>query len=821
MKKLVFILGIVFILAGTAIWFTPTSPFKPNLKKDRGPGNPGWYRQWTEMKMDETGKIPYDRIRALFQLTKMKRLEKAGSNLTNLQELGPSNVGGRTRAFLVDKNNYNRLFAGGVSGGLWVSSNGGALWTPVDDQASNLSISFITQNPFTPQVIYFSTGECAGNSAGIPGDGVYKSMDNGVTFMKLPSSDTPEFDYTWRIACSLTDTHTVFVATRDAGLFRSTNAGNSFENVLPNVEVTDLEVFRDGSVIAAVSGQGLFRSNDGSFGTFTSINNGLPTSGFYRVEMAYCDSVPDVMYVTYESPDGDDILGLYKTTDGGVSWTATSNPSNFNIGFYFPWYCLTLAVKPSDPNFLVIAGVSIGYSTNGGTGWIEHQNSHGDYHIVVFNPANQNQFYVGNDGGLYKYYDTHFIAYVNLNNHYNVTQFYTGTFFPQDLRCWGGTQDNGTQSGSDVSMAFNHIFGGDGAFTAINQQSPYIGYASWQNGHILRTNDATNPSPYFDYVMGEMDADYDYEIDDDTWFINPFELNRQDGDQIFFVTRKQLWRSVNGANIWEKCTNPITDLYAIGISNEEYPTVYVGGKNKLRRLDDAYDAQPGDEVNLSSSIPGNLAQSFMSNITVSANDPGTFYVSFNSYINQPRVWKVTNGLTSSPQWQSIHGDLPVGLPVNWIEVSPYNEDIMAAATDFGLYTSVNGGVNWVLETGLPNVAIHQIRLRYSDNTLFIFTHGRGIWSANLPMTGFDVADESTKHPIRIYPTLTDNTPIQVEIAENTSYEFVITDMSGRTLYISEIHQSLMIDPTLYKSGVYIVYFIYKGRRVYAQKIIIQ
>lgn len=821
MNKIGLRIGIVLFFAMIIIWQSPVPlSFKPNFKLGRGPGNPGWEKQWIEMKMDEEGKIPYNKIRELFKITQQKRIEKAGSNLTNLQELGPSNVGGRTRAFLIDKNNHNRLFAGGVSGGLWISTNAGTSWNPVDDDATNLSITYITQNPFTPHIIYFSTGECAGNSAGIPGDGVYKSSDNGVTFQKLPATDLPAFDYTWRIMCSFTDTHTVYVATRDAGLYRSTDGGTSFENILPSVEVTDLEVFRDGSVIAAVSGQGLFRSADGTPGSFASINNGLPTTGFYRVEMAYCDSVPSVMYVTYENTTGDNITGLYKTTDGGNNWVATGNPSTFNIGFYFPWYCLTLAVKPSDPNYLVIGSVTVGYSSNGGSSWTTHQNSHADYHIIVFNPANHAQFYIGNDGGVYKYYDTQFIAYVNLNNGYNVTQFYTGAYFPEGLKCWGGTQDNGTQSGSNASSTFAHIFGGDGGFTSINQQSPNVGYVSWQEGHILKTYNTGTASPFFDYVMGEMDADNDFNIDDNVWFINPFELNRQDGDQIFFVTRNRLWRSIDGANFWEKCTKPITDLYAIGISNEASPTVYVGGKNKLRRLNNAMYSQPGDEINISSSIPSTLSQSFMSNITVSPNDPSTFYVSFSSYISQPRVWKVTDALSSSPQWQSIHGDMPEGLPVNWIEVSPYDENIMAAATDFGLYTSINGGVNWTLETGIPSVAVHQIRLRHSDNTLFIYTHGRGIWVANLPMTGFDLPNENNS-PIRIFPTVSQHTPIQVIIPDNTTYQLLITDMAGRTILSNSISQSLSINPSIYAPGVYIVYFIQNGRRIHARKIILK
>lgn len=793
----------------------------PNLKQNRGPGNPGWREQWIEMKKDENGNIPHEKIQWLRQQVAMQRMQKSGvSNLTNIQELGPNNVGGRTRAFLVDKTDPNRLFAGGISGGLWVSTNGGNHWNPVNDDATNFSITSITQNPFTPNVIYYSTGECAGNSAGIAGDGIYKSTDGGITFEKLPSTNSSDFNYTWRIACSLTDTNTLFVATCNNGLYRSTDAGLSFHKVINGGEITDLEVLADGSVIAARSSQGLFRSPDGSPGSFTPINNGLPTSGFKRVEMAYCDSVPNIMYVVHEQSSGDDILGMYKTIDGGNYWFEITNPSTSGISFAYPWYCLSIGVRPDNPNYVLIGSVTCGYSMDGGNSWNDHHDSHADYHIFYFNPANLNECYVGNDGGLYKYFPQTNIAYVNLNNNYNVTQFYTGTYFPTGTQCWGGTQDNGTQSGSTSSPAFNHIFGGDGAFTAIHQQSPIIGYISWQNGHILKCYDATNPLPYFDYILGEMDADNDYNIDDDTWFINPFEINKQDGDQLFFVTKERLWRSINGGNIWEECTQPINQLYAIGISNELFPTVYVGGRGKLYRLDDAYNSLPADEVNLSASIPSSITLSFMSNIIVSANNPSTIYVSLSSYVNQPRVWKVTNAKTT-PVWTSIHGDLPSGLPVNWIEVSPYNENIMAAATDFGLYTTIDGGNQWILEEDIPMVPIHQLRLRHSDNTLFIFTHGRGVWKANLPLIGLNSSQPTTSLPIRIYPTITHHQPIQIILPYYDTYTMYIHDLNGRLLYSQNIHQSIAISPEMYKPGIYFISLMRKGQHIKRQKIIIQ
>lgn len=176
--------------------------------------------------------------------------------------------------------------------------------------------------------------------------------------------------------------------------------------------------------------------------------------------------------------------------------------------------------------------------------------------------------------------------------------------------------------------------------------------------------------------------------------------------------------------------------YAIGIAHQEVnPTVYIGGSNALfYYVNNAAASSPGSEVDLSATVPGAVTNDFLGCLTVHPADASVVYACFTNYSAEPRIWRVSNANTGSPTWTDISGDLPVGLPVNWVEVHPNApDDYIMAATDNGLYVTQNGGINWVEETSLPNVAIHQIRLRKTDQKLFIPTHGRGMWLANLPV----------------------------------------------------------------------------------------
>lgn len=783
-----------------------------NEPENELPVDPGFWQQYYRMKKDASGNIPRLPFAAI--ALQEQQSENRDQQLFNLQELGPKNFGGRTRAILIDADNSGHLFSGGISGGIWFSADSGSHWSPVNDFMSSLAISGFAQDHFNHDLLYAATGEIAGNSAGIPGNGLYRSLDHGITFEQMPATDPSAFDYMPRIATSPIDSGGIYMATGGGGLYRSFDAGESVEKIFnTSAAINDLEVTQAGGVWIGVNGSGIFYSASGDSGTFQQVTAGLPSAGsFTRIEMAQAPSDSNVLYAAFEKSGGgyySGIKGIYRSSDAGLTWTVVGNP-DVDFGFYmsFPWYSMTMAVKPDDPDFVVFGVGDVVSSADGGMVWKKSINIHVDHHVTVFNPAKPTRLYEGNDGGIYRM-RTDQIAYnqTNLNNDYNTIQYYAGSFFPSGINAIAGAQDNGTHSCLAGGAAFNDIFGGDGSYNAVNQQYPTIAYVSYQDGTIQRADDADYEYPSFYPVYDAMDLDGDGSIDDGAWFINPFEINLLNGDQLLFVTQKRVWQTLDGGFDWHPVMNTILggiSPYAIGLSHDFSATIYVGGESAIfYRIDDGYNAFAGDEVNLSASVPSSVTSDFISNIVVHPEDKGTCYVSFSNYSTQPRIWKVTNA-TTTPVWTSISGDLPEGLPVNYVEVDPARpDDFFLAGTDYGLYVTADGGQHWVKDAGIPNVVVPQVKVRASDRRVFIFTHGRGMWTATLDPNVVGIAESQPSSAVSVFPN-----PFQSELHIKSATESVsasLRDINGHLIWSStSVKENLVIATANLPTGIYLL-----------------
>jgi hypothetical protein len=756
--------------------------------------NPGYQEQYRTMKQNEAGELPIG-LRNLWYKHDGRNYKKA-SNLLGVKEWGPDHVGGRTRALLIDKDNNNKILAGSVSGGVWMSLDRGT--------------TCITQNPFNGNEIYYGTGESMGNSAGIDGNGIFKSVDGGETFEQLASTNNGNFVQHWDLKHSLTDSQTVYAATNDKGLWKSTDGGNTFIKIYSTTRrIHEIEVFEDSTILFSVAGLGVYTFKEG-IQNITKIGGGLPSSGaFDRISIAYCESQPNVIYAQYMAAGSTTHFGFYKTTNGGTSWKTLTNPStNTGISYTWAWYCLEIAVHPTNPDFLLSLAVTPGYSTDGGITWNDLKNSHSDYHAARFFKGEDN-FLIGNDGGIHQYSSSNPTSNsIRLNNGYNVTQFYTGSYFPSGNNIAGGTQDNGTWTSFDNSPKFNSVLGGDGSYCAVHQQNGNTIYASWQNGILRRASNAKNTSW----------TDIDNSLQnsgDGFWFINPFDINPVDGDQIYFPTKKRIWRSTNQGNSWTATTNSIAgNLYAVGITSDNNPTVYFGGQSSLLyRIDSAKTAKAGNEFMMTALAPTAARGGFIGNIEIDPVTPSTIYLSMNNISTNPRLWKVLNANTNNPTWINISGNLPAQLPVNWVEVDSKDTNLIIAATDFGLYTTTNGGQNWLKEKSIPNVHIPMIKLRDSDGQLFIFTHGRGVYTANTrTMPTVVVPAASLKFKIFPNPAVD---KIEIETSENL-VNVEIFSLLGQRVLTSTAKQ---IDLKSLASGQYLVQVTLANKTVETRKII--
>jgi hypothetical protein len=746
--------------------------------------NPGWEEQWKEMKIEKGSEMPVGFANYMFRVHKAAFENRTKHNLDTVFEVGPDNIAGRTRAFMIDLQDPTRFLAGGISGGLWEGLYKGWWWLPMDPAHANHSVTFINQSELDPNIVYYSTGEPTGNSAGLDGVGVFKSTDGGYNFELLEST---EFLYPriWRVNASLKDTQTMFIAHVD-GLSMSVNGGETVEDVLFS-EITDIELRKDGSIFAAMHGEGVFYSPDGTSGSWTELGvSELPQSDIGRIEMTVSPSNPDIIYVAYERDEDNTLYGVYKSENGGNSWEEMQNPQFLGVTFNYTWYCLALQVHPADPDIVFIGSVGAAYSKDGCNTWKEISNyGHVDRHLFVFDPEDTLELYIASDGGIDVTYlgEEPYPYDGNLNEGFNITQFYSGSFHPTEDIVMGGTQDNGTLLQKPDNQFFKHVLGGDGAFNIIHPEDPEIGYASYQNGSVQRTYNLSAFQPSWHYIMSDLN---DGDGIPGAYFINPLYMSEDNPDRLFFPTRNTIYISEDGGDSWNEMTTTIDRAYIVRSRkiNGAGTVVFIGGaQGRFYRIDDLDAHTPGGETNLRFSVPPNIDDAYIRDIQIDPDDPSILYVSLSSYSDEPRIWKVTDALSSVPKWQSMSGDLPIGLAVNYMAISDTEPRVYFAATDYGLYSSSNEGETWVLESDIPTAPIFECKIRKSDQILYAYTHGRGIWKARVktPVSANDVLTNDVDCVLSPNPT---RGIMHLQFADAVDIERAfVYDFSGRRINI--------------------------------------
>lgn len=722
--------------------------------------------------------VPFNDQTAELRDADKNRVFAPGTSLstgTAWTERGPKQVGGRTRAIMFDPNDVTKkkIWAGGVSGGLWYNNditNANSPWNKVDDLWDNLAISCLAADPNNSQVFYVGTGEFEWT---VRGGGIWKTTNGGTSWTRLVS--TQGFLETRDIAVRNENGVSVVYAavkpgfggdnpTYSAGLYRSVDGGTSWQQVLPfalgstqytNLP-TDIEIGSDNTIWVGtakhywVSGANstIYKSTtglQGSWGTgvFSFTGSNLKFTG--RIELAVAPSNSNVIYAAVEQ-DGK-IGGILKSTDQGATWTSKALPVDADTGIPAndftrgqAWWDLILAVNPSNMDQCYIGGVDFFSSSNGGTSWTQiskwsnnaNLNTlncslvHADQHNFIFRPGLPNEVVICNDGGVY--YTSNLSsaptssAFSERNLNYNVTQFYTAALHPtiKDYML-GGTQDNGTPKFTSPGLGSTvDVYGGDGAMCFIDQKDPNFQIASYIYNVIgLSTNGGSS----FNTKL----------IDDDK---NGNFINQGDYDsnlKILFTSRSNsaVYRVKNVTTTRDIDSVKITGLgsLATALRISPYSTtasnLYVGTQSgKLFKLLNA-NATP-----TITEITGTLPSGTISSIAFGANE-NQIMVTFYNY-GVVNIWETRNGGSS---WVNREGNLP-NMPVRWAEYHPQNFDQMYIATELGVWTTDNlntASPVWSSTNGgLANVRTDMLRVRSSDGTIMAATYGRGVFTALIP-----------------------------------------------------------------------------------------
>lgn len=867
--------------------------------------------EWMRLRDPATGRMPFNmRAKELAFAAALPTKESvvasklnksgrsSGEQLLTWSARGPDNVGGRTRALAIDASNENRILAGGISGGMWLSTDGGTSWTKTSSLVGLQSVTCVAQDTRSGQTgtWYYGTGEFRGNSASggsasYRGDGIFKSTDSGLSWDVLSSTSTgaPQsfdqlFDYVWNVVTDPSNStqDEVYAATYGA-IWRSTNGGTLWSAVRggssPYSIYTDIAITTTGVVYATLSSggttAGVWRSPDGI--TWTNITPGGWPTTYNRVVIGIAPSNENVVYFvgetpasglnghslwkyTYVSGDGSDVGGTWVNRSANLP--AFGAPvGNFNSQGS---YDLIVKVKPDDSLAVFIGGSNLyrstdGFATTGNTTWIggyatandisRYANHHPDQHSLVFLPSSSTTMISGHDGGLSK--TTNNLAtpviWTFLNNGYMTTQFYTvaidhGTSGNNIII--GGLQDNGTwfTNTTTATTPWVELFSGDGAACAIaNGRTSY--YVSAQNGLVYRfLLDDSGNLLIFTRVDPTSGSGY--------LFINPFVLDPNNTNIMYLAGGDRPWRnsnltgilmgsnsttSVNWTNLDSSQISGAT-ITALGISTAPANRLYFGTNNgKVYRLNGANSGNPAPtDIWTGKGFP---AGAYVSCIAVSPTNADSAMIVFSNY-SVVSLFLTTNGGTN---WTSVAGNLEQspngtgnGPSCRWAAIVPGSlTSYYFVGTSTGIYstTTLNGASTvWALEgsTIMGNVVVDMIDVRISDALIVIGTHGNGVYSGTVPVTGVQLSDNTVPSNFELkqnFPNpFNPSTTIQFSLPKEVHVVLKVYDLVGRevTTLVDEIKprgdHSVIFDAGKLASGLY-VYQIQAGEFRSARKML--
>jgi hypothetical protein len=698
---------------------------------------------------DENGYVaPDGLIRAKRHVDQMRRSQAASPSMADRSAaglspagwtwLGPGNIGGRVRTIVVNPAVPSTWFTGGVSGGIWKTVDSGAHWEPVNDFLSNLSITTLVIDTTNPLVMYAGTGEWA---MSLQGAGIFKSTDGGDTWAQLGSTASDEaFNYVNRLAMS--PDGSVLLAATAMGIHRSIDGGATFALALntffnPDFDRPMYVAFNpaDGSkaIASAYDGKAWYSNNSGLTWT-TSIGLPVLPSGSRRVELAYAPGSPAVVYASVDVAGGT----IYKSTDGGMAYSFVSTGLNYfrSPPYSQGWYDNTIWVDPTNSNTVIVGGVGLFRSTNGGVTLTEITgNVHADFHAIVsmpgYNGSTNRQVLVGNDGGVYFINDISAapIGWVSKNNNLGVTQFYGAAGNDSSGTIVGGTQDNGTLRYTTAGgpQAYTSMAGGDGGYAASDPTDPNYFYGEFQWLSVHRSSNGGASSAV---AFGSAIPDYNGNSN----FIAPFILDPNNSSTLL-AGGASLWRTTDAKfgnpPVFASIKAPIGSfISAIAVAPDNSNLCWVGHNNGnlYKAMDCTATAPTWTQVDTNS--PG-LPNRMVMRLTLDPTDPSgdRVYATFGGF-SLENVWRTADGGAS---WSSGSGSglasLPA-VPVHDLEIHRSIPGWLYAATEIGVFTSQDAGTTWqVPQDGPANVIVSELFWMGPD--LVAATFGRGLFKSTV------------------------------------------------------------------------------------------
>lgn len=646
----------------------------------------------------------------------------------NWQPLGalnvPTNGGGAGRLNCVrfHPNEPNTIFVGAPVGGLWKSTNGGATWTVMTNVLPSLAVSDVAVDSNNPDIMYLASGDFDGGDA--PGIGVLKSVDAGVTWQITGLNFTlAQGRYVSRIIINPFNSAILWAAASN-GVYKSVDAGVTWVKVLTSNNIRDLELKPGSStVLYATTNTNFYKSNDGG-SSFVSASNGLPIgSSSSRMSIAVTKANPELVYLVASNSSDNGFKGLYKSVDEGASFTLKSSYPNL-LGWDVDgsdsggqgWYTLSIAASPLNENFIVVGGVNIWASDDGGSNWSISAHwwgasgtpyAHADIHDLIFKPNSQ-ELFTGCDGGIFKS-NGWGSNWNDLSDGLQIGQMYKlGCSVTDASLILQGWQDNGTNQYNAGQWA--HVLGGDGMECFVDWSNPDYQYGESQYGNINRSDDGGNN---FQWIKNN--------ITEEGEWVTPW-MQHPTNPATLFAGYNNVWKSTNRGNTWSKISNlNIGGLTLLKVAKSNPAVIYISNSTSIHKTTDG-------GLNWNPIVVPNAGSNAITEIAISDSDPNKIWITRSGYNATIKVFKSIDGGTT---WQNLSTGLP-NIPVNTIVNQNGTNDGVYIGTDFGVYYFDDSISMWVpFMNGLPNVRVDELEIHYNSNKLRAATYGRGLWESSI------------------------------------------------------------------------------------------
>jgi photosystem II stability/assembly factor-like uncharacterized protein len=715
-------------------------------------------------------------VQSLKAQSNQKEMATQVTNGLKLRGIGPALMGGRIADIAVNPIHTSTWYVAVGSGGLWKTTNSGTTWTPVFDAQASYSIGTVVLDPQNPEVVWVGTGEnVSGRHVGW-GDGVYKSMDGGATWTQMGLKNS---EHIGKILIDPRNSDIVYVAAEgplwssggERGLYKTMDGGKTWSLALEideNTGVTDAEFDpsnpdiiyaaayqrrrKTWALLAGGPKSGIFKSMDGGK-NWRRITKGLPQADMGKIGLAVTPANPQLVYATIESDNSN--KGFYRSVDKGESWEKRNSYISGGTG---PHYYQEIEASPSNPDLVYQMDVFIHVTRDGGKTFDYGETGrgkHSDNHALWIDPTNGLHLIVGTDGGLYESFDDgatwrHF-PNLPVSQFYKVGLDNAEPFYNVVL----GAQDLGTLIGPSRTTNIEGVrnqdwyvpLGADGYDAAFDPEDPNIVYMEIQEGQLHRHNRTTGEVLNIQPQPGAGEPANRWNWD------SPIQISPHDHKTLYFGSQR-VWKSTDRGNSWAAISGDLTTntiRYELPMMNKvpsidalydngamsKYSTLstisespiqagllYTGSDDGLIHISE----DDGNNWRRSGTLPQVPALTFINHIHASSHDVNTVFAVADGHQMGDYSTYIFMSTDKGKSWRSIAGDLPTNTLTWVIKQDHVDENLLFIGTEYGLYFSVNKGVNWTkLHAGVPTIPFRDIELHPRDNDLVGASFGRGVY----------------------------------------------------------------------------------------------